>query len=354
MTGLRRAYTVYNVYERAYNVNQEEVEAMKAITQDRYGSERTLELSDMDKPEIGDDEVLVRVHAASVHVGDWILMSGSPYVMRMATGLRKPKNPVPGSDVAGTVEAAGKDVDGLQPGDEVFGWCTGAFAEYVSASADHFVLKPADLTFEQAAAIGVSATTALQLLRDDGHVQPGQKVLINGASGGVGTFAVQIARAFGAEVTGVTSTKNLEMVHSIGADHVIDYTKEDFRNGGPRYDVILDNVGDHSMSETRRALTPGGTLLSNGGGHAGGKLGRVIRATVVSMLVRQQGKPSVKTTNRADLEILKELVEAGSVTPVIGGTYPLSEAPRAIGHVSDGHARGTVVIVIAQPIGSAT
>ena len=187
-------------------------------------------------------------------------MTGSPFVMRMATGLRKPKNPVPGTDIAGTVEAVGKDVHELRPGDEVFGWCTGAFAEYASASEDHFVLKPANLTFEQAAAVGVSATTALQLLRDDGQVQPGQKVLINGASGGVGTFAVQIAKAFGAEVTGVTSTKNVDMVRSIGADHVIDYTQEDFRKGGPRYDLILDNVGDHSMSATRRALAPDGTL----------------------------------------------------------------------------------------------
>ena len=229
-------------------------------------------------------------------------MTGTPYVMRMATGLRKPKNRVPGTDIAGTVEAVGKDVKGLRPGDDVFGWCAGAFAEYASASEDHFVLKPANLTFEQAAAVGVSATTALQLLRDDGHVQPGQKVLINGASGGVGTFAVQIAKAFGAEVTGVTSTKNLDMVRSIGADHVIDYTKDDFRKGGPRYDLILDNVGDHSMSATRRALVPNGTLLSNGGGHAGGALGRVIRLTIVSMFVRQQGKPSVKFQNRADLQ----------------------------------------------------
>jgi NADPH:quinone reductase-like Zn-dependent oxidoreductase len=325
---------------------------MKAITQDHYGSEQTLELSDMDKPEIGDDEVLVRVHAASVHVGDWVLMSGTPFVMRMATGLRKPKQPVPGTDVAGTVEAVGKDVRELRPGDEVFGWCAGAFAEYVSASEDHFVLKPADLTFEQAAAIGVSATTALQLLRDDGHVKPGQKVLINGASGGVGTFAIQIAKAFGAEVTGVTSTKNLEMVRSIGADRVIDYTQEDFRMGGPRYDLILDNVGDHSMSATRRALAPTGTLISNGGGHAAGKLGRVIRGMVASMFVRQQGKPSVKTTNRADLLALKELIEAGKVTPVIDGTYPLRETPKAIGHVAAGHARGTVVIAVAQLIGA--
>ena len=319
---------------------------MKAIVQDKYGSADVLEARDIEKPQIGETEVLVRVRAASIHVGDWILMSGTPYVMRMATGLRKPKNQVPGTDIAGTVEAVGKDVTQLRPGDEVFGWCTGAFAEYASASADHFVLKPASLTFEQAAAVGVSATTALQLLRDDGKIHPGQKVLINGASGGVGTFAVQIAKAFGAEVTGVTSTGNLDMVRSIGADHVIDYTSEDFRKGGPRYDLILDNVGNYSMSETRRALTPNGTLLSNGGGHAGGKLSRVIRLTVVSMFVHQQGKPSVKTQNRADLVALKELVEAGKVTPVIDGRYPLRETPTAIGQVAAGHARGTVVIAL--------
>jgi NADPH:quinone reductase-like Zn-dependent oxidoreductase len=319
---------------------------MKAIVQDTYGTAAVLQSREIPKPVIADNEVLVRVHAASIHVGDWILMSGTPFVMRMATGLRRPKNPVPGTDIAGTVEAVGKDVTQLRTGDEVFGWCTGAFAEYASASADHFVLKPANLTFEQAAAVGVSATTALQLLRDDGKIQPGQKVLINGASGGVGTFAVQIAKAFGAEVTGVTSTGNLDMVRSIGADHVIDYTREDFRKGGPRYDLILDNVGNYSMSETRRALTPNGTLLSNGGGHAGGKLSRVIRLTVVSMFVHQQGKPSVKTQNRADLVALKELVEAGKVTPVIDGTYPLRETPTAIGQVAAGHARGTVVIAL--------
>jgi NADPH:quinone reductase-like Zn-dependent oxidoreductase len=266
--------------------------------------------------------------------------------MRMATGLRKPKNRVPGTDIAGTVEAVGNDVKGLRPGDEVFGWCTGAFAEYTSASEDHFVMKPTNLTFAQAAAVGVSATTALQLLRDEGHVRPGQKVLVNGASGGVGTFAVQIAKAFGAEVTGVCSTRNVELVRSIGADHVIDYTKDDFRKGGHRYDLILDNVGDRSMSSTRRALTPHGMLLSNGGGHAGGALGRVIRLAIVAMFVRQQGKPSVKTHNRADLQVLRELVEAGKVTPVIDGMYPLRETPRAIGHVAAGHAQGTVVIAL--------
>jgi NADPH:quinone reductase-like Zn-dependent oxidoreductase len=322
---------------------------MQAIVQDKYGSAEVLEAQDIDRPEIGDDEVLVRVHAASIHIGDWVLMTGVPYVMRMATGLAKPKSRVPGTDVAGTVEAVGTQVQGLRPGDEVFGWCAGAFAEYAAAPADQFVKKPAGLTFEQAAAVGVSATTALQLLRDDGKVQPGQKVLINGASGGVGTFAVQIAKAFGAEVTGVCSTRNVDLVRSIGADHVIDYTREDFRTGAERYDLILDNVGDRSMAETRRALTPDGTLLSNGGGHAPGKLGRVIRASLASMVVRQQGRPSVKTQNRADLVALTELVEAGKVTPVIGGTYPLAQTAEAIGHVAVGHARGTLVIGVARP-----
>jgi NADPH:quinone reductase-like Zn-dependent oxidoreductase len=319
---------------------------MQAIVQDRYGAAEVLESRDIDRPEIGDGEVLVRVHAASIHVGDVIVMTGSPFLMRLATGLRKPRNRVPGTDIAGTVEAVGKDVNGLRPGDDVFGWCMGAFAEYASASEDHFALKPANLTFDQAAAVGVSATTALQLLRDDGHLQPGLKVLINGASGGVGTFAVQIAKAFGAEVTGVCSTKNVELVRSLGADHVIDYTKEDFRKGGRRYDLILDNVGDHSMSATRRALASNGKLLSNGGGHAGGAIGRVIRLAIVSMFVRQQGKPSPKFENRADLLVLKDLVEAGKIAPVIDAAYPLRETRRAIGHVAAGHARGTVVIAV--------
>jgi NADPH:quinone reductase-like Zn-dependent oxidoreductase len=321
---------------------------MQAIVQDRYGSAEVLEAQNIEKPDIGADEVLVRVHAASIHVGDWILMTGVPYVMRMGTGLSKPKNRVPGTDVAGTVEAVGAQVQSLRAGDEVFGWCTGGFAEYASAPEDQFVKKPANLTFEQAAAVGVSATTALQLLRDDGKVRPGQKVLINGASGGVGTFAVQIAKAFGAEVTGVCSTRNVELVRSIGADHVIDYTREDFREGVDRYDVILDNVGDHSMADTRRALTPTGTLISNGGGHSADKLGRVIRASLVSMVVRQQARPSVKTQNRDDLVVLKELVEGGKVTPVIGGTYPLSRTAEAIGHVATGRARGTLVIAVAR------
>ena len=319
---------------------------MQAIIQDRYGSAEVLEAQDIDRPAIGDDEVLVHVRAASVHVGDWILMTGMPYVMRMGTGLSKPKNPVPGTDIAGTVDAVGPQVQSLRPGDDVFGWCTGAFAEYARAPEDQLVKKPANLTFEQAAAVGVSASTALQLLRDDAKVQPGQKVLINGASGGVGTFAVQIAKAFGAEVTGVCSTKNLDLVRSIGADHLIDYTQQDFRDGAERYDVILDNVGDRSMADTRRALTPNGTLLSNGGGHAAGKLGRTIRGFLVSLVARQQARPSLKTQNRSDLLALKELVEAGGVRPVIGGTYPLGRTADAISQVAAGHVRGTLVIAV--------
>jgi NADPH:quinone reductase-like Zn-dependent oxidoreductase len=319
---------------------------MQAIVQDRYGSAEVLEAQEIDKPEIGDNEVLVRVHAASIHVGDWILMTGSPFVMRLATGLRKPKNRVPGTDVAGTIEAVGKDVTQLRPGDDVFGWGEGAFAEYLRAPEGQFIKKPANLTFEQAASVGVSATTALQLLRDVGKVTPGQKVLINGASGGVGTFAVQIAKAFGAEVTGVASTKNVEMVRSIGADHVIDYTREDFTTRPERYDLILDNVGNHSMARTRRPLNPGGLLISNGGGHADGKLGRTIRAMFASMIVREQASPTVKSQNHDDLVALKDLVEAGSVTPVIDRTYPLIQTPDAIDHVAAGHARGTVVISV--------
>ena len=321
---------------------------MKAIVQDHYGSEKALKLEDVDKPEVGED-VLVRVHAASIHVGDWVLMGGKPFVMRMATGLRRPKCRIPGTDVAGTVEAVGANVTSFRPGDEVFGWVAGAFAEYACATEDHFVMKPANLTFEQAAAVGVSATTALQLLRDQGHVQAGQKVLINGASGGVGSFAVQIAKAFGAEVTGVTSTRNVELVRSIGADHVIDYTAEDFTQGGPRYDFILDNVGNHSLSQTRGALTPTGKLQPNGGGHSGGALGTVIKAMVTSMFVRQQLRPSIKFQNHKDLVALSELVQAGKVTPVIDGTYPLDETADAMGHVGAGHARGTVIISIAAP-----
>jgi NADPH:quinone reductase-like Zn-dependent oxidoreductase len=328
---------------------------MQAIVQSKYGAAAgVLNLRDIPKPVAQAGEVLVRVHAASIHVGDAIIMAGRPYFLRLATGLRKPKNPVPGTDVAGTVEAVGEGVTGLHAGDAVLGWCAGAFAEYASAPADHFVPKPANLSFEQAAAVGVSATTALQLLRDQGKVQTGQKVLINGASGGVGPFAVQIAKAFGAEVTGVCSTANVDMVRSIGADHVVDYTKEDFTKGAPRYDFILDNVANYSMAATRHALTPNGVLQPNGGGHSSGRwigsIGGVIKVALIAKFVRQQLGPSVKFQNRADLLALTELIEAGKLTPVIDGTYPLSRTAEAMSHVAEGHARGTVVITVSPTL----
>lgn len=323
---------------------------MKAIVQDQYGEpEAVLRLEEIATPVIKDDEVLVRVHAASLHVGDWILIRGVPYIARMAVGVRKPKNRVPGTDMAGTVEAVGKDVTHLRPGDEIFGWCAGAFAEYASAKAEHVVPKPVNLTFERAAAVGVSASTALQLLRDQGKVKAGQKVLINGASGGLGTFAVQIAKALGAEVTGVCSTRNVNMVRSIGADHVIDYTQEDFTQGKPRYDFILDNVGNHSLSAMRRVLTATGKLQTNNGTSGGrwfGTSGTMIKTTVLSKFVPQQAGPSIKFQNRKDLVELKGLIEAGKVTPVIDGTYPLSQTGAAIAQLGEGHARGTVVITI--------
>ncbi len=321
---------------------------MKAIVQDRYGKpEAVLSLQEIAKPAVKDGEVLVRVHAASIHVGDWLVVTGVPYIARPAYG--KPKGRVPGTDVAGTVEAVGNGVTGLRPGDEVFGWCTGAFAEYASAPADHFIPKPANLTFQQAAAVGVSASTALQLLRDQGKIKPGQKVLINGASGGIGTFAVQIAKAFGAEVTGVCSTRNVEMVRSIGADHVIDYTREDFTRNGHRFDFILDNVANHSLSDTRRVLTPSGKLQSNNGTSGGrwfGTIGTVLKSATVSLFDRRQLGPAIKFANRADLLVLKELTEAGKITPVIDATYAMSDTGKALAHVGEGHARGTVVISV--------
>jgi len=328
---------------------------MQAIVQSRYGAATgVLELRDIPKPVAKAGEVVVRVHAASIHVGDAIIMAGRPYFLRLATGLRRPKNAVPGTDVAGTVEAVGEGVAGLRVGDAVFGWCAGVFAEYASAPADHFVPKPANLSFEQAAAIGVSATTALQLLRDQGKVKPGQKVLINGASGGVGSFAVQIAKAFGAEVTGVCSTGNVDLARSIGADHVIDYTKEDFTKGELRYDFILDNVANHSLADTRHALSPNGVLQPNGGGHSSGRwigsIGGVIKVALISKFFRQQLGPSVKFQNRADLLALTQLIQAGKVTPVIDGTYPLSRTAEAMSHVAEGHARGTVVITVSPTL----
>ena len=322
---------------------------MKAIVQDHYGSAKdVLEVQETDRPTVEVDEVLVRVHAASIHIGDCLVMQGLPKVMRPVFGLRRPKYRIPGTDVAGTVEAVGADVTQLQPGDEVFGWCKGAFAEYVPVAADALAAKPANLTFEQASTIGVSAFTALQGLRDKLEVQPGQKILITGASGGVGTFAVQIAKSFGAEVTGVCSTRNVDMVRSIGADDVIDYTKEDFTQTEPKYDLILDNVGKRSFSDTRRPLVPDGTLLSSGAPVSGwfGGLGHVIKALVLSVFVRQQAAPFVSMPNKEDLATLKELAEAGKITPVIDKTYPLSDGAEAMAHVSEGHAQGKAVIIV--------
>ena len=323
---------------------------MKAIVRDTYGSPNVLELRDIDKPEITDDEVLVRVHAADVGRDVWHVMAGLPYPLRLAGyGLRAPKNPVIGSDVAGVVEAVGKNVTRFQPGDDVFGIGKGSYAEYALALEDKLASKPANLTFEQAAVVAISGSTALQALRDHGKVRPGQKVLIIGASGGVGTFAVQIAKSFGAQVTGVCSTKKVDMVRSIGADHVIDYTREDFAEGGERYDLILDIGGNSSLARLRRALTPRGTLIITGGETGGRWLGgtdRQLRALALSPFVSQKLGTFVNKENHEDMLILKELIESGKVTPVIDRTYPLSEVPEAIRYLEEGHARGKVVITV--------
>jgi NADPH:quinone reductase-like Zn-dependent oxidoreductase len=331
---------------------------MKAIVYHEYGSPDVLELKDIDKPLVKDDEVLVRVHAASVNRLDWHLLRGRPYISRLQAGLRKPKDRVLGADVAGKVEAVGKHVTKFQPGDEVFGSLFGhgfgAFAECVSVSDDLLELKPDNLSFDQAAAVPVAALTALQGLRDHGRIEPGQEVLIIGASGGVGTFAVQIAKSFGAEVTGVCSTRNVDLVRSIGADNVIDYTQEDFTQRGQRFDLIFEMAGSHSPSQIRRVLTSKGTLVLIGhGGSEGrwiGPLGRLIRALVLSRFVSQRmvsyiGKPNYSSgPNEGDLATLKELIESGKVTPVIDRTYSLSETPNAIRYLEQGHTRGKVVI----------
>jgi NADPH:quinone reductase-like Zn-dependent oxidoreductase len=323
---------------------------MKAIVQDTYGSADVLELRDIGTPEIAAGEVLVRVRAAGVDRGVWHLMTGLPYPVRLAGyGLRAPKTPVPGTNIAGVVEAVGHEVTRFQPGDEVFGFGKGAFAEYACAPENKVAPKPANLTFEQAAAVAVSGLTALQGLRDHGRVQPGQTVLITGASGGVGTFAVQLASVFGAQVTGVCSTTKADLVRSIGADHVIDYTREDFADGKQRYDVILDIGGNPSLSRLRRALAPKGTLVIAGGETPGRWLGgtdRQLRALLLSRFVDQKLTTFICRENPEDLLVLKELIEAGKVTPVIDRSYPLSEAAKAIRYLEQGHARGKVVITV--------
>jgi len=319
---------------------------LKAVVGTEYGSPDDLELQEIDKPVVDGDGVLVRVRATSVNPLDWHFMRGLPYFVRLTAGLRRPKRSVPGVDVAGHVEAVGENVTQFQPGDEVFGSRGGAFAEYVCGGERNFVAKPVGLTFEQAAAVPGAGCTALQALRDRGQIQPGQRVLINGAAGGVGTFAVQIAKAFGADVTGVCSTRNVDMVRSIGADQVIDYTREDFTRVGQRYDLILDAVGNRSLSDFRRALTPKGTLVLVGGGSGRllGPLALPLRALVVSPFVGQRLLPFLAKVSKEDLVVLKELIEAGKVTPVIDRTYPLSEAPEAIRYLEAGHAQGKVVI----------
>jgi NADPH:quinone reductase-like Zn-dependent oxidoreductase len=325
---------------------------MRAIVQEKYGTSEVLELRDIAKPEIGESDVLVRVRAAGINPGDWAIMGGLPYIARPVYGLGKPKNRVRGTDVAGQVEAVGASVTRFRPGDEVFGSSKqlgGAFAEYAAASQDALARKPTNLTFEQAAAVPMAGYVALQALRDHGKVKAGQKVLINGASGGIGTFAVQIAKSLGAEVTGVTSTRNVDLVRSLGADHVIDYTKEDFTRTGQRYDFILDNVANHELSDLRRALAPRGMLVPNGGGFdhrwvASG--GRLISAKVLFTFASQTLATFIVSPKQENLVVLTELIETGKVTPVIDQTYPLTDTRRAIDHVGGGHARGKVVVTI--------
>jgi NADPH:quinone reductase-like Zn-dependent oxidoreductase len=330
---------------------------MQAIVQDTYGSAGVLALREIDKPAIADDEVLIHVRAAGVNIADWAVMSGLPYIARPVYGLRRPKQGVRGTDVAGTVEAVGSAVTRFRVGDAVFGASSGSYAEFAAASESTLALKPANLSFEQAAAVPMAGLVALQAVRDHGNVGPGTKVLINGASGGIGTFAVQIAKAYGAHVTGVTSTANLELVRSLGADAVIDYTKVDFTATGEQYDYILDNVSNHSLAHLRRALTPTGMLVPNGGNFAnrwfaGG--GRIMRAVVLSKFVDQKLRNFLVAMKAADLETLKELIEAGKVVPVIDRAYPLHEAQRALDHVATGHARGKIAITVqASAVGAA-
>jgi NADPH:quinone reductase-like Zn-dependent oxidoreductase len=327
-------------------------ETMKAMVQNEYGSPDVLELKDVEKPDIGDDEVLVRVHAAGVDRGVWHLMTGLPYFLRLIIpelGLRAPKTRIRGSDVAGTVAAVGKDVTRFQPGDEVFGVAKGSYAEYAPALEDKLAPKPANLTFEQAAVVPISGLTALQALRDKGQIRPGQKVLIIGASGGVGTFAVQIAKSFGAEVTGVCSATKVDLVRSLGADHVINYTHEDFADGKQRYDVIIDTGGHSPLTRLRRALARKGTLVIVGAETDGrwfGGFDRSIRASLLSPFVGQQLIAFVNSENHEDLIVLKEMIEAGKVGPVMDRTFPLSEASKAIHYLEEGHARGKVAITV--------
>jgi NADPH:quinone reductase-like Zn-dependent oxidoreductase len=325
---------------------------MKAIVQDNYGSAEVLELRDVEKPRPGDDELLIRVHAAGLDPGVWHLMTGLPYLVRlMGFGLRKPKIHIRGTDVAGTVEAAGRNVTYFKQGDPVYGTCDGSFAEYTCAKAERLAPKPANLSFEQAAAVPISGMTALSGLLDAGKLQPEQKVLIIGAAGGVGTYAVQLAKAFGGVVTGVCSTSKAELVRDIGADEVIDYTREDFTEGTHRYDLILDTAGRRPLSQLRRALMPQGTLVIVGGEGGDRWLGgfqRQIVAPVRALLTEQKLMGLISKERQQDLLTLKDLIEAGKLKPVIDRTYPLRKAPQAIRYLEQGHARGKVVLTISE------
>ena len=321
---------------------------MKAVVARCYGAPDVLTLEEIAKPTAADNEVLVKVHAAALNPLDWHYMRGSPYIMRLSAGLGTPKDTRVGVDFAGTVEAVGKNVTRFKPGDEVFGGKSGALAEYVAVREDRALVgKPANLTFEQAASIPIAAITALQGLRDKGRIQPGHRVLINGASGGVGTFAVQIAKSFGADVTGVCSTRNVELVRSLGADHVIDYTQKDFTQSGQLYDLILDNVGNHSFFEYRRVLKPNGRLVIVGGPKGDpflGPLAQLIKAKILSPFVSQELAMFFAELNKEDLEIISGLTQAGKVTPVIDRRYKLSEVPAAMRYLEAGRARGKVIV----------
>jgi NADPH:quinone reductase-like Zn-dependent oxidoreductase len=323
---------------------------MKAAARHGYGSPDVLEIQEIEKPDLADDGVLVRVHAASVNPADWYGLTGTPYVGRAEMGLLKPKQRLLGTDFAGTVEAVGKDVTQFRPGDEVFGGRNGAFAEYVCVAEDRAVVpKPANLTFEQAAAVPVAALTALQGLRDKGQLQPGQKVLINGASGGVGTFAVQIAKALGAEVTGVCSTRNVDVVRSLGADHVVDYTKEDFTRTDRRCDLMLDIAGSRSWPEIRRVLNPQATLVIVGapkGNRLLGPLSHIVKVRLTAVRSSRKVAFFIAKFNKPDMTVLRELLEAGKITPVIDRRYELSEVADAFRYLGEGHAQGKIVITM--------
>jgi NADPH:quinone reductase-like Zn-dependent oxidoreductase len=322
---------------------------MKAIVYTKYGPPDVLKLEEIQKPTPSDDEVLVEVHAASVNAADYHIMRADPFIMRLFYGLLKPKHKIPGGDIAGRVEAVGRNVKQFQPGDEVFGdlngFGFGGFAEYVCAPENALALKPVSITFEEAAAVPMAAVAALQGLRDKGKIQPEQKVLINGASGGAGTFAVQIAKSFGAEVTGVCSTRNLDMVRSIGADQVIDYTQEDFTKSGQRYDLILAVNGYHSIFDYKRALSPKGIYVMTGGSPA-----QIYQAMLLGPFISMTGSKKmgnyIKRPNQKDLVFMKELIKAGKVKPVIDRRYPLSEVAEALRYFGEGHAQGKVVITV--------